>query len=118
MPEPPDGWDDGLDPAHRTTIVSFNRGELSPRDLMALLRDDLGLQLALAAADTRPHLLDWFGRQDIVRSGGWEAVPSALRPDRGAVGRHRVDVDRRRPGSSRRPRRTQPGLQRHGTQRA
>jgi len=73
MHQPPDGWDDGLDPAHRTTIASFNDGELSPEALMALLRDDLELQLALARADTRPHLLDWFGRQDVARSDGWQA---------------------------------------------
>jgi hypothetical protein len=85
--EPPPGWDDGLDEAHVAAIRSFLDGEVGARDLMERVRADIGLQFALARADTRPHLILWFSEHGVSRSAGWVPDPVRSGPiGDGAVG--------------------------------
>jgi hypothetical protein len=52
-----------------------------PRELIEALRNDIGLLVAVARADTRPHLVRWFSDLDIDRAKeGWSHDPERTGP--------------------------------------
>lgn len=51
-----------------------------PSELIAALREDVDFLVALARADTRPHLLEWFSERDIARATGWLHDPERTGP--------------------------------------
>jgi hypothetical protein len=61
-------------------LDKFRDRESDPLALMALLRDDTEFLVAVAKADTRPHLLSWFGGFDIERGAGWSHEPERTGP--------------------------------------
>lgn len=78
-------WQDELSPEQLERFLA-ERGD--PESLMASLREDFEFQLALARADIRPHLVNWFSER-IVRTAGW--VPDRERS--GPIGEQSVGTE-------------------------
>lgn len=70
VPELPK-WEDELTPDQ---LEKFTDLQQDPVSLVNAMREDIEFQVALARADTRPHLIHWFTELDISRTDeGWVA---------------------------------------------
>lgn len=74
-------WEDELTPEQ---LRLFRVQRTDPRALVASLREDKELQLALARADTRPYLISWFSETE-----GWLADEERSGP----IGEHSVGTE-------------------------
>ena len=88
MPQDPPPWERELTPEQLELFAALRE---NPDDLLAHLRDDVELTVALARADTRPHLVAWFSEMGIERreDGGWSHDPERTGP----IGPNAVGVE-------------------------
>src|SRR5262245_25857400 len=61
-------------------LDNFRDTQGDVRALMDLLRDDTAFLVAVAKADTRPHLLKWFAEEGIQQDAGWSNEPERTGP--------------------------------------
>jgi hypothetical protein len=76
LPEPPP-WEDELTAEQ---LEQFRALQQQPVELMEVLRDDIELLVAIARADTRPHLLHWFSEHGVEQAAGWTHDPERTGP--------------------------------------
>jgi len=71
-------WEAELTPEQ---LERFGSTRDRPSELIASLREDTDFLVALARADTRPHLVSWFSELGIARAeDGWSHDPERTGP--------------------------------------